>query len=111
MSVFTAAYDPGHPEPDFSVPTSKPATSLSQLYWAFLTNICSIDIKFNYDNTIAPKNLDESNDSISNAADILDTLMRNRFSCRYYLPQPVDKAIIEKIIDAARYSPSGNNMQ
>lgn len=90
MSVFTAAYDPGHPEPDFSVPTN---------------------ITFNHDSAIALKNLDERNDSIFNAANILDSLIRNRFSCRYYLPQPVDKAIIEKIIDAARYSPSGNNMQ
>ncbi|KAJ7709572.1 nitroreductase [Mycena rosella] len=37
--------------------------------------------------------------------------MKNRFSCRYYLPKPIDKEIIEQIIDAARCSPSGNNMQ
>lgn len=37
--------------------------------------------------------------------------MKKRFSCRYYLPRPVDKHVIEEIIDAARHSPSGNNMQ
>jgi hypothetical protein len=45
------------------------------------------------------------------AREILDSLMKNRFSCRYYLPTPVDKVIVEEIIDAARHSPSGNNMQ
>ncbi|KAJ6453495.1 nitroreductase [Mycena vitilis] len=37
--------------------------------------------------------------------------MKNRFSCRYYLPKPVEKKTIKEIIDAARCSPSGNNMQ
>lgn len=37
--------------------------------------------------------------------------MKNRFSCRWYLPKPVTKATIDAIIDAARFSPSGNNMQ
>ncbi|KAK7472455.1 hypothetical protein VKT23_000570 [Stygiomarasmius scandens] len=50
-------------------------------------------------------------DRHSEAADIVDSLMKNRFSCRYYLPKPVPKDLIEEIIDAARYAPSGNNMQ
>ncbi|KAJ7219578.1 nitroreductase [Mycena pura] len=62
MSVFTAAYPVGHPNPDLEAPVS-------------------------------------------------DALMKNRFSCRYYLPKPVDKKIIEEIIDVARCAPSGNNMQ
>ncbi|KAJ7074150.1 nitroreductase [Mycena amicta] len=37
--------------------------------------------------------------------------MKGRFSCRYYLPTPVEKKTIEEIIDAARCAPSGNNMQ
>lgn len=44
-------------------------------------------------------------------AAIVDALMKDRFSCRYYLPKPVDKEIVNRIIDAARFSPSGNNMQ
>ncbi|KAJ7343147.1 nitroreductase [Mycena albidolilacea] len=45
------------------------------------------------------------------AVEITDSLMKNRFSCRYYLPKPVEKKTIEDIIDAARCAPSGNNMQ
>ncbi|THU93099.1 nitroreductase [Dendrothele bispora CBS 962.96] len=45
------------------------------------------------------------------AAAITDSLMKNRFSCRYFLPRPVAKELVEEIIDAARYAPSGNNMQ
>ncbi|KAJ7599892.1 nitroreductase [Mycena floridula] len=41
----------------------------------------------------------------------VDALFKNRFSCRFFLPKPVDKAIIDEIIDVARFSPSGNNMQ
>jgi nitroreductase len=89
MSVFTAVYDAGHPDADHSVPTN-------------ITN--------NLDSTITSSESNENYESTSKIAD-LDSLMKNRFSCRYYLPQPVDKSTIEQIIDAARYSPSGNNMQ
>jgi len=69
-----------------------------------------------------PQHRAEKSDYISNrdsavsgrddeAVRILDLLMKNRFSCRYYLPQPVDRKIVEEIIDAARFTPSGNNMQ
>ncbi|KAJ6597220.1 nitroreductase [Mycena vulgaris] len=64
MSVFTAAYPVGHPDPD-----------------------------------------------LTDAVEISDSLMKNRFSCRWYLPKPVTKETIEEIIDVARCSPSGNNMQ
>ncbi|KAK7036425.1 hypothetical protein VNI00_011622 [Paramarasmius palmivorus] len=37
--------------------------------------------------------------------------MKSRFSCRFYLPKPVPQKIIEEIVDAARFAPSGNNMQ
>ncbi|KAJ7221037.1 Nitroreductase-like protein [Mycena haematopus] len=73
MSVFTAAYPVGHPDPDHSVPAQ-----------------------------------DRRSDD---AVEITDSLMKNRFSCRYYLPKPVEKQTIEEIIDAARHAPSGNNMQ
>ncbi|KAJ7685468.1 nitroreductase [Mycena polygramma] len=82
MSVFTAAYPVGHPDPDYSVPE------------IITTNVES-----------AAQERDD------NAAGISDSLMKNRFSCRYYLPKPVEKKTIEEIIDAARCSPSGNNMQ
>ncbi|THU93093.1 nitroreductase, partial [Dendrothele bispora CBS 962.96] len=42
---------------------------------------------------------------------ITDSLMKNRFSCRYFLPKPVAKELVEEIIDAARYAPSATNMQ
>lgn len=40
-----------------------------------------------------------------------DALFKNRFTCRYFLDKPVDKATIDEIIDVARFAPSGNNMQ
>jgi len=81
MSVFEAAYPVGHPDPDYGVP----------------------DITTNLDSAAKERHGD--------AVEISDSLMKNRFSCRWYLPKPVDKKIIEEIIDAARCSPSGNNMQ
>jgi hypothetical protein len=69
------------------------------------------DVITNHDSALAAKSFDKEFDFTSKATDILNSLMKNRFSCRYYLPKPVDKSIIEEIIDAARYSPSGNNMQ
>ncbi|KAF9270428.1 Nitroreductase [Marasmius fiardii PR-910] len=41
----------------------------------------------------------------------LDSLMKGRFSCRYFLPKPVSRSVVEEISDAARFAPSGNNMQ
>ncbi|KAF7363721.1 Nitroreductase [Mycena sanguinolenta] len=82
MSVFTAAYPVGHPDPDVSVPDN---------------------IITNHDSACQERHND--------AVEITDSLMKNRFSCRYYLPKPVEKKTIEEIIDAARHSPSGNNMQ
>jgi len=81
MSAFTSAYPAGHPNPDFSVP----------------------DIQSNHDYAAQERHRD--------AVEVIDSIMKNRFSCRYYLPKPVEKHIIEEIIDAARCSPSGNNMQ
>ncbi|KAJ7721554.1 nitroreductase [Mycena maculata] len=84
MSVFTAVYPVGHPDPNIEVPD--PAS--------IVTNLGSAAEKRHRD-----------------AVEISDSLMKNRFSCRYYLPEPVPQKIIEEIIDAARCSPSGNNMQ
>jgi len=82
MSVFTSVYPVGYPEADHSAP----------------------------ENTTS--NLDSAaQERHSDAVEISDSLMKNRFSCRYYLPKPVEKKTIEEIIDAARYAPSGNNMQ
>ncbi|KAF8069942.1 nitroreductase [Lyophyllum atratum] len=48
---------------------------------------------------------------LPNSAEILDSLMKNRYSCRYYLPNPVPLSIVEEILDAARYAPAASNMQ
>ncbi|KAJ7107081.1 Nitroreductase-like protein [Mycena epipterygia] len=37
--------------------------------------------------------------------------MKERYSARYYLPNKIDKATIEDIVDAANHAPSGHNMQ
>jgi ferredoxin len=37
--------------------------------------------------------------------------LKKRRSIRYFLPKPVDKKIIEEIIDVARYAASGGNSQ
>ncbi|EAU90343.1 nitroreductase [Coprinopsis cinerea okayama7 len=42
---------------------------------------------------------------------VADSLMKGRFSCRFYLDKEVPKDVIESIVDTARFSPSGNNMQ
>lgn len=39
------------------------------------------------------------------------TVMKNRWSCRAYLDKPVDQEQIEKILESARWSPSGVNAQ
>ncbi|KAJ6630527.1 Nitroreductase-like protein [Mycena sp. CBHHK59/15] len=81
MSVFTAAYPVGHPDPNLEYPVT-----IS-----------------NHDSAAQERS--------SHAVEISDSLMKERFSCRYYLPKPVEKKLIEEIVDAARFSPSGNNMQ
>lgn len=42
--------------------------------------------------------------------DALDAI-RHRFSARAYLPRPVGRELVESILDAARWAPSGVNMQ
>ncbi|KAK7017348.1 Nitroreductase [Favolaschia claudopus] len=46
-----------------------------------------------------------------NVASVVDGVLKGRYSARYYLPTPIDKATIEAIVDAASNAPSGNNMQ
>ena len=41
----------------------------------------------------------------------LFTVMRERRSCRNFLPEPVDEAMIEKILEAATWAPSPLNSQ
>ncbi|KAJ7439301.1 P-Nitrobenzoate reductase [Mycena galericulata] len=41
----------------------------------------------------------------------VDELIKGRYSARYYLPDKVDRAIIEDVVGAANNAPSGNNMQ
>ncbi len=48
--------------------------------------------------------------NISFAMDVIEAL-QNRKSCRGFLSTPVDHALIEKILDAARWAPSGVNHQ
>lgn len=42
--------------------------------------------------------------------DALDAI-RQRFSARAYLPRPVGRAIVESVLDTARWAPSGVNIQ
>jgi hypothetical protein len=98
MSVFEAAYPVGHPDPDYSAPGE-----LGRVIASWWSSENFLDITTNLDSAAKERHGD--------AVEISDSLMKNRFSCRWYLPKPVDKKIIEEIIDAARCSPSGNNMQ
>jgi len=41
----------------------------------------------------------------------LYTFLRSRRSCRVFSPKEVPKAVLEKLIDIARYAPSGHNSQ
>jgi nitroreductase len=41
----------------------------------------------------------------------MDKLIKERFSCRFFLPREVPRSTIEQLIDAARFAPSGNNIQ
>lgn len=42
---------------------------------------------------------------------MMDKLIKERFSCRFFLPREVPRSTIEQLIDAARFAPSGNNIQ
>jgi hypothetical protein len=50
-------------------------------------------------------------ESTSNATVLVNQLLKGRYSARYYLPDKIDKATIEDIVDAAKNSPSGYNTQ
>lgn len=39
------------------------------------------------------------------------TALRSRRSCRAFLPDPVPRAMLEQILDAGRWAPSGGNLQ
>ncbi|KIY64172.1 Nitroreductase [Cylindrobasidium torrendii FP15055 ss-10] len=41
----------------------------------------------------------------------IDNLLKAQFSCRYYTPQSVPRETMEGIIDVARNTPSGGNIQ
>lgn len=41
----------------------------------------------------------------------LDNVMRTTFAAREFLPDPIDDAIIYRILDNARFAPSGGNRQ
>ncbi|MDI6762727.1 MAG: nitroreductase family protein [Thermodesulfobacteriota bacterium] len=43
--------------------------------------------------------------------EVLDLLIRERRSVRNYTPDPVPKQILEKILEAGRYGPTGTNSQ
>lgn len=42
---------------------------------------------------------------------VADSLLKDRFSCRYFTSQPVSRETIEAIIDVARFAPSSSNIQ
>ncbi|KIY73911.1 Nitroreductase [Cylindrobasidium torrendii FP15055 ss-10] len=47
----------------------------------------------------------------SDAVESADSLMKGRFSCRYYEKKPVPKSVMLEILDAARHAPSSGNLQ
>ncbi|KAJ7629739.1 nitroreductase [Mycena polygramma] len=49
--------------------------------------------------------------AISQTTDLVNKLLKGRYSARYFLPDKVSKATIEDIVDAANNAPSGSNMQ
>lgn len=50
-------------------------------------------------------------DPTSTAAEVLDTLLRERFSTRGFLPDPLDRADIEALLTSAGRAPSWSNVQ
>ncbi|KAJ6624531.1 hypothetical protein B0H10DRAFT_1943134 [Mycena sp. CBHHK59/15] len=102
MSVFTAAYPVGHPDPNLDIPGELLVVPDHRPFSAMWFPPLEVTIS-NHDSAAQERS--------SHAVEISDSLMKERFSCRYYLPKPVEKKLIEEIVDAARFSPSGNNMQ
>ncbi|KAJ6578107.1 nitroreductase [Mycena capillaripes] len=49
--------------------------------------------------------------TVQTARALVNQLLKDRYSARYYLPDKIDRATIEDIVDAANNAPSGNNMQ
>ncbi|MEU7812039.1 nitroreductase [Pseudonocardia sp. NPDC049154] len=44
-------------------------------------------------------------------ADVLDRVLAERWSCRGFRKEPVDPAVVEEVLDAARHAPSWCNTQ
>ncbi|KAF5329207.1 hypothetical protein D9611_013208 [Ephemerocybe angulata] len=48
----------------------------------------------------------------ANAVELVDGLIKGRFSCRYFEEErEVERGVVEEILDVARFAPSGNNIQ
>ncbi|KAJ7629733.1 hypothetical protein DFH06DRAFT_1304038 [Mycena polygramma] len=47
----------------------------------------------------------------SQTTDLVNQLLKGRYSARYFLPDKISRVTIEDIVDAANNAPSGNNMQ
>lgn len=52
-----------------------------------------------------------SSSPASEAAEVLDTLLGERFSCRAFRPEPVPRDLLEQILGAAQHTPSWCNTQ
>lgn len=50
-------------------------------------------------------------DSATTAADLLDRLLADRYTCRRFLPEPVPQSTIEQILATAQHAPSWCNTQ
>nr|GAT50511.1 nitroreductase [Mycena chlorophos] len=55
--------------------------------------------------------VDEQFEADNLTVQIVDRILKERFSARFYLPIPVPRSAIEDIVDAANAGPSGFNMQ
>ena len=60
---------------------------------------------------LKPQDCREINQSDLPSAEALELLMKSRRSIRSYREKPVEREVIEKLIDLARYAPSGHNSQ
>lgn len=60
---------------------------------------------------ILPEKNPKKGDTPAASPEILDLLIRERRSVRNYTPDPVPEQVLEKILDAGKYAPTGTNSQ
>lgn len=61
--------------------------------------------------TLPPENMAPVGPALMPTAEQAETFLKSRRSIRHFKDKPVDRSLIEKMIDIARYAPSGHNLQ